>query len=399
MSVVHEKALLVKRASRILANTSTEKKNALLKAIASELKKNTQAICEANAIDLQLAWESGLSGVMLDRLRLDEKGIAYMIAGIRDVIKLPDPVGEVFGKQRRPNGLIIEKMRVPLGSIGIIYEARPNVTVDASVLCLKTGNTVLLRGGSEAIGTNTILVKIIKTALNKVCLPDGCVELIETTDRSAVAEMIKQDKYIDVIIPRGSQTLIRFIAENSSIPVIVHGEGNCHIYVDSSADFKTAEKIVVNAKVQRPSVCNAAEKLLVHEKIAGTFLPRIAQALRNEHVELRGDERTVSIVADIKPAIDDDWPHEYLDLIMAIKVVGSIDEAIEHINTYGTHHSDAIVTRDKKNGEKFLREVDSAAVYVNASTRFTDGYEFGLGAEIGISTQKLHARVRWDWLN
>ena len=329
---------------------------------------------------------------MLDRLSLDEKRIEQMIAGIRDVIKLPDPVGEVFGKKRRPNGLVIEKMRVPLGSVGIIYEARPNVTVDASVLCLKTGNAVLLRGGSEAIGTNTVLVKIIKTALKQVRLPDGCVELIETTDRSAVAEMIKQDRFIDVIIPRGSQILIRFIAENSSIPVIVHGEGNCHIYVDSSADFKIAEKIVVNAKVQRPSVCNAAEKLLVHEKIAGTFLPRIAQVLQNEHVELRGDERAVSIVADIKPADVTDWPREYLDLIMAIKVVGSIDEAIEHINTYGTHHSDAIVTKDKKKGEKFLREVDSAAVYVNASTRFTDGFEFGLGAEIGISTQKLHAR-------
>jgi glutamate-5-semialdehyde dehydrogenase len=392
MATVHEKALSVKRASRILANASTAKKNALLKAIAAELKKETRTICEANAIDLQLAWESGLSGVMLDRLTLDEKRIAQMIAGVRDVIKLPDPVGEVFGKRRPPNGLVIEKMRVPLGSVGIIYEARPNVTVDASVLCLKTGNTVLLRGGSEAIGTNTVLVKAIKTALNKVHLPDGCVELIETTDRSAVAEMIKEDKSIDVIIPRGSQTLIRFIAENSSIPVIVHGEGNCHIYVDSSADFKTAEKIVVNAKVQRPSVCNAAEKLLLHEKIAGIFLPRIAQALRKENVQLRGDERAVSIVADISPAEDADWPREYLDLIMAIKVVKNIDEAIDHINTYGTHHSDAIVTKNKKNGEKFLREVDSAAVYVNASTRFTDGYEFGLGAEIGISTQKLHAR-------
>ena len=392
MSIIQEKASSVKRASRILANASTVKKNALLKAIASGLKKETRAICEANAIDLQFAWESGLSAAMLDRLSLDEKRIEQMIAGIRDVIKLPDPVGEIFGKKRRPNGLVIEKMRVPLGSVGIIYEARPNVTVDASVLCLKTGNAVLLRGGSEAIGTNTVLVKIIKTALKQVRLPDGCVELIETTDRSAVAEMIKQDRFIDVIIPRGSQILIRFIAENSSIPVIVHGEGNCHIYVDSSADFKIAEKIVVNAKVQRPSVCNAAEKLLVHEKIAGTFLPRIAQVLQNEHVELRGDERAVSIVADIKPADVTDWPREYLDLIMAIKVVGSIDEAIEHINTYGTHHSDAIVTKDKKKGEKFLREVDSAAVYVNASTRFTDGFEFGLGAEIGISTQKLHAR-------
>jgi glutamate-5-semialdehyde dehydrogenase len=392
MATVREKALSVKQAGRILANVSTAKKNALLKAIASELKKETRTICDANAADLRLAKESGISDVLFDRLTLNEKRIAQMIAGVRDIMKLPDPVGEISGKLRRPNGLTIEKMRVPLGSIGIIYEARPNVTVDASVLCLKAGNTVLLRGGSEAIRTNTALVKIIKTALKKLHLPDGCVELIETTDRSAVAEMIKQDASLDVIIPRGSQSLIRFIAENSVIPVIVHGEGNCHVFVDSSADLAAAQRIVVNAKVQRPSVCNAAEKLLVHEKIAEKFLPIIAAALRSNHVELRGDERTVSIVPDIQPAEDADWPREYLDLMMAIKVVKNVDEAIAHINTYGTHHSDAIVTRNKRNGEKFLREVDSAAVYVNASTRFTDGFEFGLGAEIGISTQKLHAR-------
>jgi glutamate-5-semialdehyde dehydrogenase len=268
MATVREKALSVKQAGRILANVSTAKKNALLKAIASELKKETRTICDANAADLRLAKESGISDVLFDRLTLNEKRIAQMIAGVRDIMKLPDPVGEISGKLRRPNGLTIEKMRVPLGSIGIIYEARPNVTVDASVLCLKAGNTVLLRGGSEAIRTNTALVKIIKTALKKLHLPDGCVELIETTDRSAVAEMIKQDASLDVIIPRGSQSLIRFIAENSVIPVIVHGEGNCHVFVDSSADLAAAQRIVVNAKVQRPSVCNAAEKLAHHRRSA-----------------------------------------------------------------------------------------------------------------------------------
>jgi glutamate-5-semialdehyde dehydrogenase len=283
-------------------------------------------------------------------------------------------------------------VRVPLGAVGIIYEARPNVTVDASVLCLKAGNAVLLRGGSEAIHTNKKLVQIIKKALKSVGLPTGCVEFIDTTDRKAVAEMLKQDSYLDIIIPRGSQQLIKYIRENSSVPVIAHGEGNCHVFVDSSADLKQAEEIVVNAKVQRPSVCNAAEKLLVHEKIAKTFLPQIAGRLKRANVELRGDKTSRSIVKEIVPATEDDWYREYLDLIMGIKVVKNLDDAIAHINYYGSHHSDAIVTGSKSNGEKFLRRVDSAAVYVNASTRFTDGFEFGLGAEIGISTQKLHAR-------
>lgn len=392
MTTVETKAQSVKRASGILYNTTTAKKNALLKAIALRLERETGAICRINRKDLATAEKAGISKVLLDRLTLDEKRITQLIAGIKDVIALPDPVCQVLERTRRPNGLMIEKVRVPLGAVGIIYEARPNVTVDASVLCLKAGNAVLLRGGSEAIHTNKKLVQIIKKALKSVGLPTGCVEFIDTTDRKAVAEMLKQDSYLDIIIPRGSQQLIKYIRENSSVPVIAHGEGNCHVFVDSSADLKQAEEIVVNAKVQRPSVCNAAEKLLVHEKIAKTFLPQIAGRLKRANVELRGDKTSRSIVKEIVPATEDDWYREYLDLIMGIKVVKNLDDAIAHINYYGSHHSDAIVTGSKSNGEKFLRRVDSAAVYVNASTRFTDGFEFGLGAEIGISTQKLHAR-------
>jgi len=315
-----------------------------------------------------------------------------MIAGVNDIIKLRDPVGSVVERTTRPNGLLIEKMRVPLGAVGIIYESRPNVTIDAASLCLKSGNAVLLRGGSEAINTNKRLVAVIKTALEDVNLPSGCVEFIDTTDRTAVLEMLKQEKYLDVVIPRGSQQLISFIQRNSSVPVIAHGEGNCHIYVDSSADIAMAEEIVFNAKVQRPSVCNAAEKLLVHNSIATKFLPRIARRLGRAGVEIRGDKKTLALVDNAIPAKETDWSKEYLDLIIGMKVVKNLDEAIDHINRYGSHHSDAIVTRNKNRGERFLREVDSAAVYVNASTRFTDGFEFGLGAEIGISTQKLHAR-------
>ena len=392
MTTVETKAQSVKKASGVLYNATTAKKNSLLKAIASQLEDDTDAICRTNKKDLTAAEKAGVSKVLLDRLTLNEKRIGQMTAGIKDVIALPDPVGEILDRTNRPNGLVIEKVRVPLGAVGIIYEARPNVTVDASALCLKAGNAVLLRGGSEAINTNKKLVEIIKKALKDVGLPAGCVEFIETTDRKAVAEMLKQDRYLDIIIPRGSQQLIKYIQENSSVPVIAHGEGNCHVFVDSSADLKEAEEIVFNAKVQRPSVCNAAEKLLVHEKISKTFLPRIAEKLRQANVELRGDRRSRAIVKGIVPANEEDWYREYLDLIMGIKVVEDLDEAIAHINHYGSHHSDAIVTGSKANGEKFLQEVDSSAVYVNASTRFTDGFEFGLGAEIGISTQKLHAR-------
>jgi glutamate-5-semialdehyde dehydrogenase len=386
------KARSIKEASGVLYNCTTAKKNSLLKAINLRLRSETPAILVANKEDLKRAENVGLSKVLLDRLTLNENRIEQMIQGVKDVIKLPDPVGKVFDKVKRPNGLIVEKMRVPLGAVGIIYEARPNVTIDASVLCLKSGNAVLLRGGSEALHSNRKLVATIKMALQDVKLPYGCVEFIDTTDREAVVCMLKQDKFLDVIIPRGSQQLIRYIQENSAVPVIAHGEGNCHVYVDSSANLKNAEDVVFNAKVQRPSVCNAAEKLLVHEKIAEKFLPKIVARLRQAGVEVRGDEKTLSIIYDAKIADETDWYKEYLDLIIAVKVIKNIDEAIHHINHFGSHHSDAIITGSKINGDKFLREVDSAAVYVNASTRFTDGYEFGLGAEIGISTQKLHAR-------
>jgi len=392
MRTVDTKARSVKKAAGVLYNATTAKKNALLEAIALQLEHEIDLICRTNKKDLFAAENAGISKVLLDRLTLNEKRIAQMIAGVKDVIALPDPVGEVVQRTNRPNGLVIEKVRVPLGAVGIIYEARPNVTIDAAALCLKAGNAVLLRGGSEAIHTNKKLADIIKKALKEVDLPTGCVEFIDTTDRRAVAEMLKQDRYLDIIIPRGSQKLIKYIQANSSVPVIAHGEGNCHVYVDDTADLKEAEEIVFNAKVQRPSVCNAAEKLLVHEKIASSFLPNVAEKLRQANVELRGDKKTRSIVKNVVPANEDDWYQEYLDLVIGIKVVKNLDEAITHINHYGSHHSDAIVTESKSNGEKFLQEVDSAAVYVNASTRFTDGFEFGLGAEIGISTQKLHAR-------
>lgn len=387
-----KKARAAKAASAVLYNLPTQKKNALLRALVVRLREEVLSILAANRKDLASARTEGLSPVLTERLRLDEKRIGQMVRGVQDVIALPDPVGRVFEKNRRPNGLVIEKMRVPLGAIGIIYESRPNVTIDAAALCLKSGNSVLLRGGSEAIHTNTKLVDVIRLALRDLDLPPSSVEFISTTDRRAVTEMLEQQEYLDVIIPRGSQQLINFIQKTSSVPVIAHGEGNCHIYVDEGANMSMAEKIVLNAKVQRPSVCNAAEKLLVHKRIAPTFLPRVAAKLMKAGVELRGDREAASIIDHTLRATEKDWRTEYLDLIIAIKIVDTLDEAIAHINHYGSHHSDAIVTRNKKHGERFLREVDSAAVYVNASTRFTDGFEFGLGAEIGISTQKLHAR-------
>jgi len=389
---VPKKARSVKEASSVLYNCSSRQKNALLKAIVFRLRDQIPEILQANKKDLKSAAAAKLSDVLTDRLTLNEQRIAQMMEGVKDVIKLSDAVGTVVEKIKRPNGLCIEKMRVPLGAVGIIYESRPNVTIDAAALCLKSGNAVLLRGGSEAIHTNKKLVAVIKTALNEVDLPAGCVEFIDTTDRAAVLEMLKQEKYLDVVIPRGSQQLISFIQANSSVPVIAHGEGNCHIYVDNSADIAMAEEIVFNAKVQRPSVCNAAEKLLVHSSIAAQFLPRVARRLSRAGVEIRGDKETLAFVENAIPAAQTDWSKEYLDLIIAIKVVKNLDAAIMHINRYGSHHSDAIVTQNTSHGERFLREVDSAAVYVNASTRFTDGFEFGLGAEIGISTQKLHAR-------
>ena len=389
---IAEQARAVKESSRVLYSCSTAQKNRLLRTIAKHLRAGVGDIVASNREDMIQARAGGLSPILLDRLMLDEKRIAQMIRGVRDIVALPDPVGELPGRVKRPNGLVIGKMRVPLGAIGIIYEARPNVTVDAAALCLKAGNAVLLRGGSEAIRTNATLAQILRRALKDVGLPAGCIEFIETTDREAVLTMIAQDRSLDVIIPRGSQQLIRFIQQHSSVPVIAHGEGNCHVYVDRGADLKTATEIVVNAKVQRPSVCNAAEKLLVHKAIARQFLPGMVARLRDAGVEIRGDAATLALVPDVIPATEEDWDREYLELIIAIKVVEGLHEAITHINTRGSHHSDAIVTRSGRHAERFLRDVDSAAVYVNASTRFTDGYEFGLGAEIGISTQKLHAR-------
>ncbi|OGF46567.1 MAG: glutamate-5-semialdehyde dehydrogenase [Candidatus Firestonebacteria bacterium RIFOXYC2_FULL_39_67] len=390
--LVENKAKAVKAAGWKLYNLSAEKKNSLLFRIASGLLSDSKAILKANALDMSNGKKSGLSGTLLDRLLINEKRIEGMIAGIKDVIALPDPVGTIHDRNYRPNGLKVEKMRVPLGAIGIIYEARPNVTIDAAVLCLKAGNSVLLRGGSEAINSNRALVKVLKKAVKEEGLPVSCVEFIDTTDRTAVKVMIKQDKYLDVIIPRGGQSLIKYIIENSSVPVIAHGEGNCHIYVGKAADLKAAEEIVFNAKTQRPSVCNAAEKLLVHKDIARKFIPSMLKRLADFGVEIRADKAVRAIYKKAKPAVEADWYKEYHDLIIGVKQVSSIEEAIKHINTYGSHHSDAIVSRDKAACDKFIREVDSSAVFSNASTRFNDGFELGLGAEIGISTQKLHAR-------
>ncbi len=390
--VIKRKARSAKAASTVLSGTSLQKRNALLKAIAARLASETQAILSANGKDLRLAARTGLSKVLTERLTLDEKRIGQMINGVKDIMALPDAIGRILETVDRPNGLHIEKQSVPLGVVGIIYESRPNVTIDASALCLRSGNAVLLRGGSEAIHTNKALVRIIAMAVKDMNLPSGCVEFIDTTDRKAVLAMIHQDDAIDVIIPRGGGRLISFIRANSTVPVIAHGEGNCHVYVDRSADLPMAEEIVFNAKVQRPSVCNAAEKLLVHETVARAFLPRMAARLRGAGVAIKGDQRARALVAGIVPAGPHDWPKEYLDLVIAIKVVKNVAEAIAHIGRFGSHHSDAIVTRSGKNAARFLREVDSAAVYVNASTRFTDGFEFGLGAEMGISTQKIHAR-------
>ncbi len=381
-----------KMASRILANSSTDVKNRVLEITARKLIEYTPKIIEENLKDMKAGEEKGLTKAMLDRLHLNEKRIKAMVDSVRDIIGLPDPVGEVVRMWRRPNGLVIGKMRVPLGVVAIIYESRPNVTIDAAALCIKSGNAVILRGGSEAINSNRILVSIIREALSEVGLPKDVVTFVDTPDRDVVLELLKLDELIDVVIPRGGESLIRFVAENSRIPVVYHYKGVCHTYVDEFADIDMAVKICFNAKVQRPGVCNAMETMLVHSKIADRFLPVMCKKFMEAQVELRGCERTRAIVPEVKPATEEDWYAEYLDLILAIKVVDSIDEAIEHINHYGSHHSDAIVTNNYDNAMRFLREVDSAAVYVNASTRFTDGYEFGLGAEMGISTQKLHVR-------
>jgi len=381
-----------KEASYELSNASTNAKNDALLFMAEELINEKVSILKANEIDVENAKANGMSEAMLDRLSLNEDRINGMADGLKELIGLQDPIGEVISMWQRPNGLQIGQKRVPLGVIGIIYEARPNVTCDAAGLCLKSGNTVILRGGSDAINSNKEIVRVLIKGLEKAGLPKECVQLIEDTSRQVATDMMKLNEYIDVLIPRGGAGLIQSIVKNATVPVIETGTGNCHIYVDESADFDMAKNIAVNAKASRPSVCNAAEKLLINENIAEEFLPIAVKELREAGVVLRGDEKAQAIIDDIERANDEDWGKEYLDYVMAVKIVKDVDEAINHINKYGTGHSEAIITESYKNSQKFLQKVDAAAVYVNASTRFTDGSEFGFGAEIGISTQKLHAR-------
>lgn len=392
MSELIIKGQKAKEASYELSNASTNAKNDALLFMAEELINEKVSILNANEIDVENAKANGMSEAMLDRLSLNEDRINGMADGLKELIGLQDPIGEVISMWQRPNGLQIGQKRVPLGVIGIIYEARPNVTCDAAGLCLKSGNTVILRGGSDAINSNKEIVRVLIKGLEKAGLPKECVQLIEDTSRQVATDMMKLNEYIDVLIPRGGAGLIQSIVKNATVPVIETGTGNCHIYVDESADFDMAKNIAVNAKASRPSVCNAAEKLLINENIAEEFLPIAVKELREAGVVLRGDEKAQAIIDDIERANDEDWGKEYLDYVMAVKIVKDVDEAINHINKYGTGHSEAIITESYKNSQKFLQKVDAAAVYVNASTRFTDGSEFGFGAEIGISTQKLHAR-------
>ena len=383
-----EKLLRARAASAQLALLSTGEKNALLHAIADAIEANEADILEANRLDINL---SGLEGAMRDRLLLTPARIKEMARAVREVAALPDPIGETLAEWTKSNGLHMRKVRVPLGVIGIIYESRPNVTVDTAVLALKTGNAIVLRGGKEAAQSNQRLVEIMNAVPG---VPEGAIELLDASTRQSVQELIKARGLVDVIIPRGGAGLITFVTENSAVPVIETGAGNCHIYVDESADFDMADRIVINAKTQRPSVCNAAEKLLVHERVAAEYIPRITKKLIDAGVEVRGDVKSQSLAAGlpIGATTEKEWYEEYLRLCMAIGVVANVDDAVAHINKYSTKHSDSIITANEANARRFLRGVDSAAVYWNASTRFTDGGEFGFGAEMGISTQKLHCR-------
>ena len=380
-----------REASAHMGRAGTAQKNAALAAMAKGLRDRAKWLKEENRKDLEAGTAKGLSGAMIDRLALTDGRIEQMAAGIEEVVALPDPVGEIEGIRRRPNGLSVGKMRIPLGVIGIIYESRPNVTADAAALCIKSGNAVILRGGSEAIFSNTAISRILRESMTRADLPADAVSVIERTDREAIDHMLAAEEYIDLIIPRGGEGLIRSVAEKSRIPVIKHYKGVCHIYVDEGADLAQAVAVCVNAKVQRPGVCNAMETMLVHEKAAGEFLPAVSAELRKQGVEIRGCPRTLSLVPGAVPASEEDWGAEYLDLLLAVRVVPSMDEAIEHIRRYGSLHTEAILTRDHVRAMQFLRDVDSSLVLVNASTRFNDGFELGLGAEIGISTTKIHA--------
>lgn len=387
-----EQGRRAKEAARKLAVASTGDKNRALHAMAERLLDQQDRILAANAVDMEGGREKGLSKALLDRLLLTEKRIQDMAQGLREVAALPDPVGEISEMVTRSNGLQIGRMRVPLGVVGMIYEARPNVTVDATGLCLKAGNAVLLRGGSEAIHSNRVLVEILREALPAAGLPEDAVQLVQTTDREAVDVMVKMHGYLDVIIPRGGAGLIRRVIENATVPVIETGVGNCHVYIDEGADLEKAINIAVNAKCQRPGVCNAMETLLVHARVAPQVLPRLGEIYAEKGVELRACPKAMPFLPGAKPAAEEDWATEFLDLILAVKVVDSYEEAVEHIHRYSTGHSEAIVTENYTRAQDFLKRIDAAAVFVNASTRFTDGGQFGFGAEIGISTQKLHAR-------
>jgi glutamate-5-semialdehyde dehydrogenase len=379
-------------ASRQLATAPTEGKDRWLRQAADALEQRTPEILQANATDLAAASTMELTPAQVDRLRLTPDRIRAAAAGLREVAALPDPVGKVLDSKTRPNGLLVQKVSVPLGVIFFIYESRPNVTVDASGLCVKSGNAILLRGGKEALHSNGALHAILQDELQRAGLPKDAVQLVSTPDRAAVGHFLKLNRYIDLVIPRGGESLIRRVAQEATMPVLKHYQGNCHIYVDGAADLDMAEKILINAKCQRPGVCNAAESLLVHADVASRFLPRAAASLKARGVDLRGCEITRSLVPEVKPATEEDYTAEYLDLILSVKVVQDLEEAVEHIARHGSQHTETIVTSDAAAAKRFTAAVDSSAVMVNASTRFNDGYEFGLGAEIGISTDKLHAR-------
>lgn len=395
MNLKNEIREMGKRSQRAAAQLNllgSRKKNIILKAMANALDENRAAIDEANQKDLEAGRKNGLSDAMLDRLHLTEKRMDGMIRGIREVADLKDPIGAQISSWIRPNGLQIIKQRVPIGVIGIIYESRPNVTADTAALCIKTSNAIILRGGKEAMHSNAAIADTLSEGGRQKGLPEHSVQLIRTTDRAAITELLHLDDMVDLVIPRGGEALIKAVTEQARMPVIKHYKGICHTYVDAAADAEMASSIVVNAKCQRPGVCNAMETLLVHERAATVFLPRVARLLMAEGVELRGNARACELVPEIIAATEADWHEEYLDMILSVRVVDSLDDAIEHINTYGSRHSDAIITNDEAAQNAFLKRVDSSTVYVNASTRFTDGAEFGMGAEIGISTDKLHAR-------
>jgi len=386
-------AKAAKKASYQMALISTAQKNRVLMQMAKALEARQSYLIRENAKDLAAAAKSRYSTALIDRLTLDSKRISAMANGLRETVKLKDPVGQLLETIHRPNGLLIKKIRVPLGVVGIIYESRPNVTADCAALCLKSGNAAILKGGREAIYSNKAIFKVLKSQLKKTKIPLDALQLIESIDRQAVHELLKLDEYLDVIVPRGGEGLIRFVADHSRIPVIKHYHGVCHVYVSDKADLKMAHSITMNAKVQKPGVCNAMETLLVDRAVARKFLPSMVLDLQKAGCEIRGDTATRAVVKDnVKKATEKDWRTEYLDLILSVRVVENIDQAIGHINSYGSHHSDTIVTRNKNQAQAFLDAVDSACVYVNASTRFTDGYEFGFGAEVGISTDKLHVR-------